>query len=82
MYKRHTYEIFPSRHSSVLSLGYTSVNSLHDSGIQTMLPAAHISASCFVFLSAQNYPVNQPNITRNKAGVHKLSNSLRAPSKF
>ena len=82
MWKCHTYEIFPSRHSSALSLGYTSVNSLHDSGIQTMLPAVHIFANRFVFLSVRNYPVNQPNVTRNKAGVHILSKTLKATSKL
>lgn len=82
MWKRHTYEIFPSHHSSALSLGYTSVNSLRDCGIQTALPAVHISANRFAVLSVRNYPVNQPYITRNREGIHKLSKTETATSKF
>jgi len=82
MWERHTCETFPSRHSSALSLGYTSVNSLRDFGIQTALPAVHISANRFAFLSVRNYPVKQPYITRNREGLHKLSKTQTATAKF
>lgn len=82
MWKRHTYEIFPSHHSSALSLGYTSVDSLRDFGTQTVWPVVHISANCFAFSSVRNYPVNQPYTTRNRGGLHKLSKTQRATSKF
>ena len=75
MLKHHTYEIFPNRHSSALSLGYTSVDSLRDFGTQTVWLAVH----CFAFSSVRNYPVNQPYITKNRKGLHKLSKTQSPP---
>ena len=82
MLKHHTYEIFPNRHSSALSLGYTSVDSLRDFGTQTVWLAVHISANCFAFSSVWNYPVNQPYITKNRKGLHKLSKTQTVTTKI